>query len=141
VEDEDSLRESVREYLRQCGYEVLESPNGQHALELTERHPGVIHLLLTDVIMPGMSGPELAAQLSSREAMVVLFMSGYTDDAIVDHGVLAAGAAFLQKPFSLKTLGARVRTLLDSQHAREHKQMTLGLDQVSTSPTPLAPVR
>jgi PAS domain S-box-containing protein len=141
VEDEDSLRESVREYLRLCGYEVLEGANGQEALEVAERHLGAIHLLLTDVIMPKMNGPELARELSSREGMAVLFMSGYTDDAIVDHGVLEAGAAFLQKPFSLTTLGAKVRNLLDSRNTKGQEQSTIGPNQMrqENPPPPLPP--
>jgi len=122
VEDEDSLREAVHDYLRENGYEVLEAANGQEALEVAARHSGGIHLLLTDVIMPKMSGPELARELSSREGMAVLFMSGYTDDAIVNHGVLQPGVAFLQKPFSLDVLGAKVRNVLDSRQTAGQNQ-------------------
>jgi PAS domain S-box-containing protein len=115
VEDEDSVRESVGEYLRGCGYEILEASSGQEALEVVARHIGPIHLLLTDVIMPRMSGPELARKLAAHHRIgVTLYMSGYTDDAIVNHGLLNSGAAFLQKPFSLNTLGMKVGNVLDS---------------------------
>ena len=115
VEDEDSLREAVHDYLRQNGYAVLEASNGQEALEVAAPHIGGIDLLLTDVIMPKMSGPELVRELPSQAGLAVLFMSGYTDDAIVNHGVLQPGMAFLQKPFSLDVLGAKVRSVLDSR--------------------------
>jgi PAS domain S-box-containing protein len=114
AEDEDSLRESISKYLNERGYIVLKAANGQQALELADRHTGPIHLLLTDVIMPKMSGPELVRRLACRPGMVALFMSGYTDDAIVNHGVLQAGTAFVQKPFSLSALGRKVREILGS---------------------------
>jgi signal transduction histidine kinase/CheY-like chemotaxis protein len=117
AEDEDSLRESISEYLKERGYIVLKASDGQQALELADRHTGPIHLLLTDVIMPKISGPDLARRLASRPGMETLFMSGYTDDAIVSHGVLQAGTAFLQKPFSLSTLGSKVRRTLTSAKA------------------------
>jgi PAS domain S-box-containing protein len=113
VEDEDSLRELAHEILGGLGYTVLEAGTGRAALEVAERHPGPIDLLLTDVIMPGMSGRELAAELlSSRPGARALYMSGYTDDAII-HGVLEPGLAFLQKPFPLEALARKVREVLD----------------------------
>jgi len=120
VEDEDALRESVSEYLRELGYKVLKAADGQQALELADRYDGFIHLLLTDVIMPKMSGPELARRLASRPGMVVLFMSGYTDDAIVNHGVLQADTAFIQKPFSLSALASKVHELLEANNQFRH---------------------
>ena len=75
--------------------------------------------MLTDVIMPKMSGPELAAKIASRQEMATLFMSGYTDDAIVNHGILQADTAFIQKPFSLSALGSKVRQVLDTHKARQ----------------------
>ena len=114
AEDEDSLRESISEYLKELGYMVLKASDGQQALELADHHGGRIHLLLTDVIMPKMSGAELARRLACRSGMVTLFMSGYTDDAIVNHGVLQAGMAFIQKPFSLSALARKVRELLNT---------------------------
>jgi PAS domain S-box-containing protein len=114
AEDEDSLRESISKYLNERGYIVLKAADGQQALELADRYNGPIHLLLTDVIMPKMSGPELARRLACRPGMVALFMSGYTDDAVINHGVLQAGTAFVQKPFSLSALGRKVRETLGS---------------------------
>jgi nitrogen-specific signal transduction histidine kinase/ActR/RegA family two-component response regulator len=114
VEDEDSLRELASSYLGEHGYAVLPASNGREALELADRHNGPIHLLLTDVIMPKIGGPELATALASRRGMATLYMSGYTDNAIVNHDVIGSSTAFLQKPFSLNTLGAKVRAVLDS---------------------------
>lgn len=115
VEDETPLRRMTCEMLQCHGYTVLEAGNAARALELAEGHPGSIHLLLTDVVMPGMSGSELAKKLASlRPGMKVLFMSGYTTDAVVRHGVLEAGVAFLQKPYSHLALVGKVRDTLDS---------------------------
>jgi DNA-binding response OmpR family regulator len=114
VEDEASLRELVREYLEESGYRILEARNGAEALEMGVRHAGPVHLLVTDVIMPGMSGRELAERLcAARPATRVLYMSGYTDDAVVLHGVLAQDMAFLQKPFTGDALTRAVREVLD----------------------------
>ncbi len=114
VEDEASLRGFVRECLEAAGYIVLEARHGVEALKISERHPTPIHLLLTDVVMPVMSGRELAQEVrASRPETRVLYMSGYTDDAVVLHGVLAADVAFLQKPFTAEALARKVRQLLD----------------------------
>jgi len=114
VEDEASLRELVRECLEAAGYKVIEASHGTAALEAGERHPGRIDLLMTDVVMPGMSGRELAERLrASRPELRTLYMSGYTDDAVVLHGVLAEDMAFLQKPFTAAELARRVREVLD----------------------------
>jgi two-component system cell cycle sensor histidine kinase/response regulator CckA len=113
VEDEESLRSLVRECLEASGYTVVEARHATHALEIAEAHSVHIHLLITDVVMPGMSGSELAARLlESHREMKVLYMSGYTDDAVVLHGVLAADAAFLQKPFTMDALARKVREVL-----------------------------
>ena len=120
VEDEDQLRNVARGILRKSGYEVLEARNGGEALLLCEQHAGEIHLLLSDVVMPKMSGPELARRLSQvRQSMRVLCMSGYTDDSIVRHGVLDAQFAFLQKPFTPETLTRKVREVLDASSIAE----------------------
>jgi DNA-binding response OmpR family regulator len=97
------------------GYEVIEARHGAEALALEGGHEGPIHLLLTDVVMPEMSGRELAQRLLPlRPEMNVLYMSGYTDDAIVRHGVLEAGMALLPKPFTPDALAAKVREVLDT---------------------------
>jgi two-component system, cell cycle sensor histidine kinase and response regulator CckA len=109
VEDEDSLRASVCEYLAEQGYEVLQAQNGDQALDISDGHSGPIHVLLTDVVMPKMSGVEVARRLSGRHEMLTIFMSGYTDDAIVNHGVLQPGVSLINKPFSLGTLARKIR--------------------------------
>lgn len=114
VEDEDVVREMATEILRDNGYRVLEAKHGLEAMMVQRKHPGVIHLMLTDVVMPQMSGRELAEQLTPlRRDMKVLYMSGYTDDAIVHHGVLEEGTAFIGKPFTPNALARKVREVLD----------------------------
>jgi CheY-like chemotaxis protein len=115
VEDDGGVRDVARRILQGLGYLVLEAQNGQEALLVSTHHPGTVHLLLTDVIMPGISGKVLAEQLvRSRPELKVIFMSGYSDEAIVHHGVLEIGAAFLQKPFSPAMLAQKVRQVLDA---------------------------
>ena len=114
VEDEDGVRELARDILRSNGYTVLEARNGAEALRLGEGHRGPLELLLTDVVMPRMSGRELAERMTALRADVtVLYMSGYTDDAVIRHGVLGSDTAFLQKPFTPAALVQRVRETLD----------------------------
>jgi nitrogen-specific signal transduction histidine kinase len=115
AEDEEVVRNIIRTVLGSNGYEVMEARDGREALEIADRHKGPIDLLLTDVIMPEISGKDLASCLVEKypEAKV-LFMSGYTENAIVHHGVLDAGTAFLQKPFRVEALAQKVRELLDS---------------------------
>jgi DNA-binding NtrC family response regulator len=115
VEDEDQVRLVAFGILRRNGYQVLEARNAGEALLLCEKHPEPIHLLLTDVVMPQMSGPELAKRLSViRPAMKILCMSGYTDDAVLRHGLVESEIAFLQKPFTSETLARKVRDVLDA---------------------------
>jgi CheY-like chemotaxis protein len=115
VEDEPSVRDLANRLLKQQGYRVLVAANGEEALRLAQDATGErIHLLLTDVVLPQMSGKELADQLKIfRPDLKVLYTSGYTDYAVVHHGVLNSGTHFLQKPFSLKTLSQKVREALD----------------------------
>ncbi len=113
VEDALRVRAVVREILEMNGYNVLEARHGVEALEISERHQGPIHLMVTDVVMPQMSGRELAQRLQPlRPDMKVLYMSGYTDDAIVRHGVLGAGMAFLSKPFTPDALALKIHEIL-----------------------------
>jgi two-component system, cell cycle sensor histidine kinase and response regulator CckA len=113
VEDEDLVRRPVTEMLRRAGYEVLAAAEPKEALDLARAYPGSIDLLLTDVVMPSMSGRELAGRLlAERPATRLVYMSGYTDDAIADHGVLAAGTIFLQKPFTSEELSEKVAEVL-----------------------------
>ena len=114
VEDEDVVRGLARQILEQAGYNVLDAPSGAEALRLSHEHNNPIHLLLTDVVMPETSGKEIAQRLTStRPATCVLFMSGYTDDAIVHHGVLDSDVEFIQKPFTPVALARKVREVLD----------------------------
>jgi CheY-like chemotaxis protein len=116
VEDEAMVRELVQDALRDLGYKVLVAHNGEAALSLVNHYPDPIDLLLTDVIMPRMSGRELAEQLRMlRPDINVLFMSGYTDDAVIRHGLLMAEVAFLHKPFSASELAGKVRLVLDKK--------------------------
>ena len=118
VEDEQNVRELVCEYLSARGYRVLDASDGVQALAIAAVHPGVIQLLITDVVMPRLSGRELASQIAAaRTDLKVLYISGYTDDSIFRHGVLEGGMEFLQKPFSLRTLAQKIREMLDGETA------------------------
>jgi len=118
VEDEESVRELVRDYLGRSGYRVLHAADGIQALETAGAHKGPIHILVTDVVMPRLSGRELVTRLSAaRPDLKVLYISGYTDDSIFRHGVLEGGVAFLQKPFNLKDLAQKIREVLDGEPA------------------------
>ena len=110
----DQVRVVARSILRRNGYQVIDARHAGEALLHSEKHGGTIDLLLSDVVMPQMSGPELARRLSTvRPEMRVLCMSGYTDDSIVRHGVLEAHLAYIQKPITPVTLATKVREVLD----------------------------
>jgi CheY-like chemotaxis protein len=114
VEDEEAVRESTCEYLSSRGYDVLQGKNGADALQVLEQFAGKIHLLITDVIMPGMSGAELGKRVRElRPDARVIYISGYTESTVVQHGV-EAKAGFLQKPFTLTALAGKVREVLDA---------------------------
>jgi len=114
VEDEDAVRDLARDILQARGYTVLEARHGAEALRISEQHPGPIHLMLTDVVMPEMTGRVLADRLAAlRPETKILYMSGYTDNAVVHHGVLDPGTVFLQKPFTGAVLARKVREILD----------------------------
>ncbi len=114
VEDEEMVRALLGEVLERSGYRILEAPGGSKAIEIAERHEGPINLLLTDVVMPGMSGGELAERLTMlRPDLKVLYISGYMDEVHAGRGLSNQGTAFLQKPFTPGALTSRVRELLD----------------------------
>ena len=137
VEDEENLRRLARQSLETQGYSVIDAPDGAAAIRISQAHKGPIHLLLTDVIMPGMNGRELANQLSpTRPEMRVLYMSGYTENHIGHNGTLDEGITLLQKPFTLPALKAKVREALDTPLPQEI-HMSARLAQ----PAPLARTR
>jgi CheY-like chemotaxis protein len=115
VEDEDAVRDLIREVLQQVGYTVLSARHGGEALVLVDQRPEEIHLLLTDVVMPGLGGRQLADRLvAARPTIKVMFMSGYTDEAVERHGVLKPGAVFLRKPLTPDALLRTVREVLNA---------------------------
>jgi CheY-like chemotaxis protein len=114
VEDEDAVRRIVRVALESTGYRVIEARGGAEALEAARAHAGGIDLVVTDVVMPEMSGRALAERLVLADpGLRVLYMSGYTDDAVMRHGIVESGVPFLQKPFSPLALARKVREVLD----------------------------
>ncbi len=120
VEDEDSVRRLASSILQMNGYKVFEAERGSEAIEICERERGTINMMVTDVVMPRMSGPQLADHLAEvRPDMKVLYMSGYTDSAIINHGVLESGTAFLQKPFTPASLLNKVREILNSEQPQQ----------------------
>jgi PAS domain S-box-containing protein len=120
VEDEENLRRLARQALESQGYMVIDAPDGTAAIRISQEHKGPIHLLLTDVIMPGMNGRELANKVSpTRPEMKVMYMSGYTENHIGHNGTLDEGITLLQKPFTLPALKAKVREVLDTPLPQE----------------------
>jgi CheY-like chemotaxis protein len=115
VEDEEAVRDLASRILSAKGYSVVAARNTKEAEQFSEKHAGDIHLVLTDIIMPGTSGRELARRISARRPRTrILFMSGYTDNVLAEGGVLEAGLSFLQKPFTPGALLQKVREVLDS---------------------------
>ena len=113
IEDEVGVRSFINLALESSGYTVLEADSAESALEICARHDGPIHLLLTDVVMPRMSGPRVAEQVAAvRPDIKVLYMSGYTDDSVVRHGVLTQEMPFIQKPLSPIALRKKIREVL-----------------------------
>jgi nitrogen-specific signal transduction histidine kinase/CheY-like chemotaxis protein len=114
VEDERIVRDLAATMLRNRGYRVVEATSGSHALEVARNHDGPLHLLVTDVVMPGMSGCELADRIvAARPGIRLLYMSGYASDATAHHGMVDTHSAFLRKPFTPRALATRVRAALD----------------------------
>jgi two-component system, cell cycle sensor histidine kinase and response regulator CckA len=115
VEDETIVRELVREILERDGYRVISAPTPADALDASRAADDSIDLLLTDIVMPGMSGPEVAQTLAeSRGDLKVLYMSGYSDELAAERGLLQPGTAFIQKPFRAEELTEKIRSLLDA---------------------------
>ncbi|MGA9075157.1 MAG: ATP-binding protein, partial [Candidatus Sulfotelmatobacter sp.] len=133
AEDEANLRYLARQFLEKQGYQVIEAADGAVAMQIAVAHEGVIHLLLTDVIMPGMNGRELAQRISEiRPQTKVLYMSGYTENVIGHDGTLDAGVSLLQKPFTLRDLKSKVREVLDSTPVLREVDMPVQTARAST---------
>lgn len=117
VEDEEPLRKVVIELLTQIGYNVLSASNGKEAMHVSQTYPHRIHLLITDVLMPEIDGPELAKTLCAvRPDLRVIYISGYTDDCLAPEGILEPGTVLVNKPFSVRVLSAKMREVLDGTH-------------------------
>ncbi|MFB3815260.1 MAG: ATP-binding protein [Terriglobales bacterium] len=130
VEDESALREVIAAYLRTRGYTVLAARDGEHALQVAADFPGRIHLLLTDVVMPRLGGPELQQRLRSRRrATRVLYMSGYPENTVLQYGIAESPTEFLQKPFSFRVLARRIRAVLDKTEAAAPPASALAVAQ------------
>lgn len=115
IENERTVREVIADVLAMHGYRVLEAADGQEALRISEAHPGPIHLLVVDVVMPGVSGEALVRQVAERRPAVrALYVSGYTGDVLRQHGVVAPGRNFMQKPFTVEGLARKVREVLEA---------------------------
>jgi len=114
VEDEHAVRRAAAEYLGLRGYTILEAKDGLEALERVKNHKSAIDLVVTDVVMPNMSGGQLATELSTlRPETILLFVSGYAGKTVLDHNVIDLETNFLQKPYTLKQLAGKVRAALD----------------------------
>ena len=119
MEDETSVRQASQQFLTRSGYNVLEANDGEDALRKSQKHRGPIHLMITDVVMPRMGGPKLAELLADeRPEMKVLFVSGYAESTVLQHGKIDVTTRFLQKPFSLRMLATKVREVLEASKAR-----------------------
>ena len=144
VEDEANLRYLARQYLEKQGYKVIEAADGAVAMQIAVAHEAMIHLLLTDVIMPGMNGRELAQRIAEiRPNVKILYMSGYTENVIGHNGMLDAGIRLLQKPFNLRDLKSKVREVLDASPTPPEVAMSMqsAEPQNATRPREVAPAR
>ncbi len=142
VEDELNLRRLARQYLEKQGYTVLEAADGSAAITISSSYPGPIHLLLTDVIMPGMNGKELAQRLTSlRPETRVLYMSGYTENVIGHNGTLDNGVTLLPKPFTLPALRSKVREVLNAPSPMEVAMSVQAANQTARNKPKLSPFR
>ena len=118
VEDESAVRHPAFEFLKQCGYTVIEAKDGLQAIDVVHKNAGNVDLMVTDVVMPGMSGGQLAELLAEKyPVMKVLFVSGYSEQVVLRHQIASLRTNFLQKPFTLKSLAAKVREILDATAA------------------------
>ena len=134
AEDSESLREMAQEYLESIGYTVIAAASGEKALQRAKDFEGPIHLLLTDVVMPEMSGPELANRLALlRPGVKIIFTSGYADDAIARQGILDPRVAFIQKPYRPKALAKKIRQVLNGS-AGEIAATTAGKEASQSIP-------
>jgi CheY-like chemotaxis protein len=116
VEDDEGVRGLALRCLKKQGYQVLTATDGKDALQVVKSHPGPLDLVLTDVVMPKLGGPEMVRQLKADSPdLKVLYMSGYTDDAVVRHGLIEAEVAFIQKPYTPQELSQKVRQILDAK--------------------------
>jgi two-component system, cell cycle sensor histidine kinase and response regulator CckA len=124
VEDENAVRHAASEFLSRQGYTVLDAKDGLEALEIVKNYALTIHLVATDVVMPNMSGGELASELSTlRPEAVLLFVSGYAGKTVLDHNVIDLETNFLQKPYTLKQLSGKIRAALDHTGSAKEQRM------------------
>jgi signal transduction histidine kinase/ActR/RegA family two-component response regulator len=126
VDDEDGIRHVAREFLKIKGYNVLEAREATEAIRIAERHAGPIHVMLTDIVMPGIKGEQLAGQVSAlRPEVKILYMSAYTEDAVLNLGILAPGTNFIEKPFGPDELARKIRAILQGKQTK-HSEPTAG---------------